>query len=99
MVKQFGWLFGVRIAIGGALFTAMGFVAVAMSSSMDRMANDNFQSILWPIVIIGIVSFLFSVLGCFIGVFFGKRVNLRAELWAGIILIGIGVKILMEHTL
>jgi putative Mn2+ efflux pump MntP len=32
-------------------------------------------------------------------VFFGKRVNLRAELWAGIILIGIGAKILMEHTL
>jgi len=24
-------------------------------------------------------------------------VNLRAELWAGIILIGIGVKILIEH--
>ena len=58
---------------------------------------DTFRSILWPIIVIGIVSFLFSLLGCFIGIFFGKRVNLRAELWAGIILIGIGVKILMEH--
>lgn len=45
MVKRFGWLFGVRIAIGGALFTAMGFVAKAMFGSMNRMANDGFSSI------------------------------------------------------
>ncbi len=46
MVKKFGWLFGVRIAISGALFTAMGFVAKAMFSSMDRMASDGFNSVL-----------------------------------------------------
>ena len=45
MVKRFGWLFGVRIAIGGAVFTAMGFVAKAMFSSMTRMANDGFNSL------------------------------------------------------
>lgn len=46
MVKRFGWLFGVRIAIGGALFTAMGFVARAMFSSMSKMANQGFSDIL-----------------------------------------------------
>ena len=84
----------------------MGLTLVGIATSIDALAvgisfacigMDTFRSILWPIIVIGIVSFLFSVLGCFIGIFFGKRVNLRAELWAGIILIGIGVKILMEH--
>ena len=45
MLKKYGWLFGVRMAISGALFTAMGFVAQAMFSSMDRMANESFESI------------------------------------------------------
>jgi putative Mn2+ efflux pump MntP len=78
-----------------AVATSIDALAVGISFACTGM--DTLQDILWPIVIIGIVSFLFSMLGCFIGVFFGKRINLRAELWAGIILIGIGVKILMEH--
>lgn len=45
MIKRFGWIFGVRIAISGALFTAMGFVAKAMFSSMNRMASDGFSSL------------------------------------------------------
>ena len=32
-----------------------------------------------------------------IGVFCGKRFNLRMELWGGLVLIIIGVKILIEH--
>lgn len=34
MLKKYGWLFGVRMAISGALFTAMGLVAKAISGSM-----------------------------------------------------------------
>ena len=78
-----------------AIATSIDALAVGISFACTDMTT--FQSILWPIVIIGITSFAFSVLGCFLGVFFGKRINLRAELWAGIILIGIGVKILIEH--
>ena len=80
-----------------AVATSIDALAIGISFACTGM--ETFQSILRPIILIGIVSFVFSVLGCFIGVYFGKRVNLRAELWAGIILIGIGVKILMEHTL
>ena len=36
MLKKYGWLFGVRMAISGALFTAMGLVANAMFSSMGN---------------------------------------------------------------
>ena len=34
MLKKYGWLFGVRMAISGALFLLMGVVAMAMSSAM-----------------------------------------------------------------
>ena len=39
LLKRYGWLFGLRIAIGGAVFTAMGFVAKAISSSMTNSFN------------------------------------------------------------
>ena len=87
-----------RLPVILTLAVATSIDALAVGISFACTGMDTFQSILWPVIIIGIVSFMFSVLGCFIGVFFGKRVNLRAELWAGIILIGIGVKILAEHT-
>ena len=86
-----------RLATVLVLSVGVSIDALAVGISFACTGMDTLQDILWPIVIIGIVSFLFSMLGCFIGVFFGKRINLRAELWAGIILIGIGVKILMEH--
>jgi putative Mn2+ efflux pump MntP len=86
-----------RLPVILTLAVATSIDALAVGISFACTGMDTLQDILWSIVIIGIVSFLFSMLGCFIGVFFGKRINLRAELWAGIILIGIGVKILMEH--
>ena len=45
MLKKYGWLFGVRMAISGALFTALGLVAKAIFSSMGKMAHDGFESI------------------------------------------------------
>lgn len=45
MLKKYGWLFGVRIAVSGALFTGMGIVARAMFSSMNKMASDGFDSL------------------------------------------------------
>ena len=40
MLKKYGWLFGVRLAISGALFIMMGLVALAMSSSMNNSFNN-----------------------------------------------------------
>ena len=78
-----------------AIATSIDALAVGISFACTGMTT--WDSISFPIIIIGIVSFVFSLIGCLIGVYFGKRINLRAELWAGIILIGIGVKILIEH--
>ena len=87
--------FCVKSMFPMAVATSIDALAVGISFAFTGMST--WQSIISPISIIGIVSFVFSVAGCLLGVYFGKRVNLRAELWAGIILIGIGTKILMEH--
>ena len=86
-----------RLGVILTLSVATSIDALAVGISFACIGMNTWQSILSPIIIIGIVSFVFSIIGCLIGVYFGKRINLRAELWAGIILIGIGVKILMEH--
>ena len=54
-----------------------------------------------PLIIIGVVSFLFSLIGYQLGARFGRSIaqRLKPELFGGIILIGIGVKILAEHLL
>ena len=48
MLKKYGWLFGVRMAISGALFLLMGVVAMAMSSAMtssfDGMVDGMFPA-------------------------------------------------------
>ena len=51
------------------------------------------------LIIIGVVSFLFSLIGYQLGARFGRSIahRLKPELLGGVILIGIGVKILAEH--
>lgn len=86
-----------RLKVILTLAVATSIDALAVGISFAFMGMNQWQAISSPLLVIGIVSFVFSIAGCLLGVFFGKRVNLRAELWAGIILIGIGVKILIEH--
>ena len=86
-----------RLTVILTLAVATSIDALAVGISFACIGMTTWQSIVSPIAIIGLVSFVFSIAGCLIGVSFGKRINLRAELWAGIILIGIGAKILMEH--
>lgn len=78
-----------------AVATSIDALAVGISFACTDMTS--WRDILFPITVIGFVSFAFSIAGCLLGVFFGKRINLRAELWAGLILIGIGVKIVIDH--
>lgn len=54
-----------------------------------------------PLLIIGVVSFLFSVVGHLLGVRFGRSFarRLKPELLGGIILIVIGLKILVTHLM
>lgn len=54
-------------------------------------------SILMPVIIIGIVTFIISYIGVWIGCNVGKNLSGKAEVIGGIILIIIGIKILIEH--
>jgi putative Mn2+ efflux pump MntP len=54
-------------------------------------------SILFPVIIIGIVTLLLSFLGVFVGDRSGHLFQSKAEFVGGLVLIGIGTKILFEH--
>ena len=86
-----------RLKVILALAVATSIDALAVGISFAFIGMTTFTSILFPILIIGVVSFIMSVIGNLAGVCLGKRINLHMELWAGLILIGIGVKILIEH--
>lgn len=76
---------------------------LSLATSIDALATglvfisfDWFQ-LLEAIVIIGFTSFLFSILGTYIGVRFGRKFNFRIEILGGVILIAIGLKIFLSH--
>lgn len=83
-------------------FSLKELLMLAIATSIDALAVGIIFAlqqypILEAISIIGVVTFLLSVLGVYIGNFFGSRYKNKAELAGGIILIGIGLKILLEH--
>ena len=85
---------------GSLSFKTMFLLAVA--TSIDALAvGVSFACIqvkLWSsVLVIGITTFLFSVLGVKIGNVFGSKFEKSAEITGGIILILIGLKILLEH--
>ena len=55
--------------------------------------------IVHPAIIIGVVTFILSVVGMLIGKRIGTWFGNKIEILGGIILIGIGVKILVSHTI
>ncbi|MGB2770043.1 MAG: manganese efflux pump MntP family protein [Candidatus Zixiibacteriota bacterium] len=54
-------------------------------------------SIVLPIIVIGVVTFILSFLGVFVGDKSGRVFENKAEFVGGLVLIGIGSKILIEH--
>ncbi|HBI14847.1 MAG TPA: hypothetical protein DDY20_04945 [Desulfobulbaceae bacterium] len=79
-------------------------LTLAIATSIDALAvGVTFSfldvSIYEPVLIIGAITFLLSLIGTYIGELFGHIFENRIEMAGGIILIGIGCKILIEHTL
>ncbi|MDC7279197.1 MULTISPECIES: manganese efflux pump MntP [Pseudobutyrivibrio] len=78
---------------------------LAIATSIDALAcgvtfsfEENFN-ILRAIAIIGVTTFVISSGGVYVGNIFGDRYKAKAQLLGGIILIFLGVKILLEHTM
>ncbi len=76
-----------------AFATSIDALAVGLSLSFLKMA------ILLPALIIGLVTFGLSFLGVFVGNLSGNLLEHKVEIVGGLILIGIGVKIVLDHTL
>lgn len=75
------------------LAVATSIDALAVGISFAALAVDIVPSIL----IIGVVTFCFTIAGVFVGNFFGSRYEKPASIVGGVVLILIGLKILLEH--
>ena len=81
------------------LAVATSIDALAIGISMGCTGYDHLNQLTLPLVIIGLVSFVFSLAGYHLGRHFGKMIarRLKPELLGGLILMAIGVKILVTH--
>ena len=77
-------------------------ILLAIATSIDALAvGITFAfleaNIIGAIFTIGIVTFVISALGVMIGSKFGDKFEKKAQILGGIILIGMGIHILIEH--
>ncbi len=81
------------------LAVATSIDALAIGISFACTGFTELSQLTMPLLIIGIVSFLFSIFGYHLGRRFGKAITrrIKPELLGGVILILIGVKILITH--
>ncbi len=82
-------------------FKKMAILAIA--TSIDALAlGISFSildvNILYPAILIGLITFVFSFAGLTIGIKVGNTFGSKVEIIGGLTLIFIGVKILLEHT-
>ncbi len=85
-----------------ASYSAKNMLIMAIATSIDALAvgvSLAFDAVnIWiAALMIGVVTFIFSVAGLRIGNIFGNRYKSTAEITGGVVLIFIGVKILVSH--
>ena len=84
-------------------FKSMSMLAIA--TSIDALAIGityaflNVKNCMFSFSLIGIITFIISLLGVIIGNKFKTKYGTKAEMIGGLILIFIGSKILIEHTI
>ena len=83
------------------LAVATSIDALAIGISFACTGYKTVAQLSFPIVVIGVGSFLFSVLGNRLGIRFGIAIRrkLNPELFGGLVLIFIGIKVLLTHIL
>jgi putative Mn2+ efflux pump MntP len=83
----------IKILILLSIATSIDALAVGISLSCLQI------DIIFPALMIGIITFGFSMFGVYLGKKFGHLFESKIEVLGGIILILIGLKILLEHTI
>lgn len=86
-------------------YSPRAMLPLAVATSIDALAVGvtfaflQVDNIFLAVAFIGATTFVLSAAGVKVGAAFGVRFKSRAELAGGLILMGMGVKILVEHTL
>lgn len=83
--------FGPKAMLPMAVATSIDALAVGVSFAFMKV------EIGWAVSFIGVITFTLSAIGVKIGNHFGAKYKSKAELFGGIVLIALGVKILVEH--
>lgn len=85
--------FSFRVMLAMAIATSIDALAIGVSFAFLRVN-------IWTAVLcIGLVTGAFSAAGVYVGSIFGRKYKSKAEFVGGAILIAMGLKILVEHTL
>ena len=89
----------VRLNTQIALALATSIDALAVGISFVCVGYTTLGSLLFPLLAVGIASFVLGVAGCLLGIRFGVTVSrrMKPELFGGVILVFIGIKILFSH--
>ena len=91
--EEVGSSFGFRSMFPMAVATSIDALAVGITFAFLEV------NIITAVSAIGVSTFFISALGIKIGSIFGCRFKAKAERFGGAILILLGLKILLEHTL
>lgn len=83
-----------------AIATSIDAFAIGVTLQMAQLSAEGlFPPLGWSIFIIGVITFSLSVLAVYIGKLIGDKLADKAELVGGIVLVGIGIKLLIEGLL
>ena len=83
-------------------FTFRTMLPLAIATSIDALAMGVTFAFLQvqivpAVLFIGVITFVLSAIGLKVGNVFGAKYKSRAELFGGVVLVLMGVKILLEH--
>jgi len=83
--------FGIRTMTLMAIATSIDALTIGITFAFT-------QANIWiAATIIGVITFVLSAIGLYLGRFIGARIGSKAGILGGVVLIGIGIKILFEH--
>ena len=83
-----------KVMLTMAIATSIDALAAGVGMSVDL---NGMGQILIAVLAIGVITFILSAIGVKIGNVFGSKYKFLAELSGGIVLVGMGLKILLEH--
>lgn len=86
--------FAPKVMLTMAVATSIDALAAGVGMSVDL---SGMGQIIFAVLMIGVITCILSAVGVKIGNVFGSKYKFVAELSGGIVLVGMGIKILIEH--